>query len=711
MISKKVIYLIVSFLLFLFISFLYLIHFSLLDFLDKKIKDDFFIIRGIEKPTGNIVIVNIDEKSLLKLGQWPWERSKIATILKNLTNAGAGIIGLDIFFSEKDKKSPSLIAKNICKIAKKNYNSDKILANTIAQTPTLLGYVFNFEQNFTKNTLPNIPAIFIEKNFNKDSLLIPKGYISNIPILQNSAYSSGYLNMIPDRDGVVRYVPLIMKYQFSIYPSLAFEMFRVAMNAKKVFINYGENGVENIKLKNLTIPTNNIGGLYINYRGPSHTFKYISASDVYFNKFDKNLVKNRFILIGTSAIGLFDLRNTPFDTVFPGVEIHANIIDNLLNQDFLIKPKYNQTLTIFALLILTILIALVSYRLKSFISFLITLIFIGVYLYLSYYLFKKYILIDVSAIIVLIITLYTLFTMINYFYQEKETKKIKKAFAKKVSESVMEEILKNPDKKLLTPKEKEITIFFSDIRNFTTISEQLKNPTKIISLLNDYLTPMAKIIIDHYGTIDKYIGDAIMAYWNAPHDVKNHADEALSSAINQIELLKKFQKIFKDKYNVDFNIGIGINTGIATVGEMGSEGRADYTVIGDSVNLASRIEGLTKQYKTHIIITENTKQSLTQNYTLRELDIIRVKGKTEPIKIYEVFGFYQKNEEFEKNLKIYYNALYLYRKGEFQQAKEIFEELYKDNKEFLYELYINRCNSLLENKPKNWSGVFTYTTK
>jgi len=681
-----------------------------LDILDKKIKDEFFLIRGIQKPTGNVIIVDIDEKSLSKLGQWPWERKKIAEILTNLTNAGAGIIGLDIFFAEKDKKSPSFMAPKICKVPKNIYNSDKILANIIANTPTILGYVFNFENNITKNQLPNIPAIFIEKNLKKEFLLQPKGYISNIDIIQKSAYSAGYLNMIPDIDGVVRYVPLLVKYQYSIYPSLSFEMFRLAYGIKKIFINYDENKIKNIKIDQITIPTNTIGAIYVNYRGPSHTFKYISASDVYFNEFNKSLVKNKFVLIGTSAIGLFDLRNTPFDTVFPGVEVHANIIDNLIKQDFLYEKNNNTVKTILFLLAVTIIIALTSYLLKAFYSFIIFLILILGYIYYSYYMFNKHILIDIAPIIILASSLYLILTLINYFKKEKESLNLKKAFAKKVSPSVMEELLKHSNEKLLSPREKEVTIFFSDVRNFTTISEKIGNPKKLINLLNNYMTPMTNIIVNHKGTIDKFIGDAIMAYWNAPNDVKNHADEAISSALEQIKLLNELKKKFKKEFNINFDIGIGINTGIATVGEMGSEGRADYTIIGDSVNLASRLEGLCKAYKAHIIISEFTKEKLTKKYILRELDLVKVKGKNLPVKIYEVLGFGE-NKEFEKELKTYYNALEYYRKGEFKKALDIFEELYKKNNNYLYQLYIQRCKNLIKEPPKNWDGIYVFKTK
>jgi adenylate cyclase len=268
----------------------------------------------------------------------------------------------------------------------------------------------------------------------------------------------------------------------------------------------------------------------------------------------------------------------------------------------------------------------------------------------------------------------------------------------------MEELLKQPTD-ILAPKEKEITIYFSDIRSFTTISEKLKDPKKVIEMLNEYFNPMTNIIIKYEGTIDKFIGDAIMAYWNAPHNIKNHADKAVSAAIEQIKLLKELNKKIYEKFNINIDIGIGINTGIATIGEMGSRGRADYSIIGDSVNLASRLEGLCKFYKTHIIISEFTKEKLTKEYIVRELDTVYVKGKNEAITIYEVIDFGKKDfSEYQKALKLYKNA-------KFKEAKEIFEKLYNKEKEYIYLIYIKRCEEYIKNPPKEFNGVYKFTTK
>jgi adenylate cyclase len=687
---KKIYFLIISILIFLFSVFLYLLNPLTLDNLNKKIIDSFFFVRG-DVPTTNLVtIVDIDEKSLSKFGQWPWERKIIAKIVENLTKAGVGIIGYDIFFPEYDR----------------NKTNDIIFAKALQNSPSILGLMLYFDKNITKNTLPNIPAIFIQRNFQTEFLPTAKGYLANIPLLQQSVYSSGFVNMIPDNDGIVRYVPLIIKYKDSFYPSLAFEMYRLSQGVSKIIINYTPVGIDNIHLdNNQTIKTDRFGRVFINYRGKRGKFNYISALDIYNNTFDKNLVKNKFVIIGTTSAGLFDLRATPYESVFPGVEIQATLLDNLLKNDILHKPENKEIINIAVIFIVTFLSAFIIYRFSAIKAFIFIILLISLVYYGGYYLFSKYLII-LNAFYPLFSIILTSFilTTINYFFEYKNTLLVKNAFAKKVSPTVMEELLQNPTD-ILAPREKEITIYFIDIRSFTTISETLKDPKKIIEMLNEYFNPMANLIIKYEGTIDKFIGDAIMAYWNAPKDVLNHEDKAVICAIEQIKLLKNLNKKIYEKYKINIDIGIGINTGIATIGEMGSKGRADYTIIGDSVNLASRLEGLNKFYHSHIIISEFTKEKLKKDYIIRELDRVYVKGKNEAITIYEVIDFGKK--EFSE----YNKALKLYRKAKFKEAKKFFEKLYKQEGDYIYLLYINRCEEYIKNPPKDFNGIYKFTTK
>jgi adenylate cyclase len=688
---KKIFFFVITLLVTLFFITSYLFNPSILDTLDKKIKDSFFTLRGDISTTNMVTIVNIDEKSLSQFGQWPWNRKVMAKIVDNLTKANVGIIGYDIFFPENDGRD------------KKN---DYVFAKTLKNSPSILGIMFYFDKNVSKNTLPNIPAIFIQKNLEKEFLPIAKGYLANIPILQQSIYSSGFVNVIPDNDGVVRFVPLIIKYDDNFYPSLAFEMYRLAKGISKITINYTPVGIENIYLDNNQIlKTDRFGRIEINYRGKRGKFNYISASDIYNNNFNEELIKNKFVLIGTTSAGLFDLRATPYESVYPGVEIQATLLDNLLKNDIILYPNNKELINILIIFIVTILSAIVIYKFSAIYSFLfVTLLTVLIY-YGEYYLFYYYkTVLNIFNPLASILTLSFILTTINYFFEYKNTLKIKKAFAKKVSPNVMEELLKS-SQNILAPKEKEVSIFFSDIRSFTTISETLKDPKKVIEMLNEYFTPMSDLIIKYDGTIDKFIGDAVMAYWNAPQDTKNHADKAVSCAIEQIKLLKELNKKIYKKFNVSIDIGIGINTGIATIGEMGSKGRADYTAIGDTINLASRLEGLNKFYKTHIIITEFTKKRLIKDYISRELDTVYVKGKNEAIVIYEIIDFGKK--EFTE----YNQALELYKKAKFLEAKKIFDLLYNKEKEYIYLLYINRCEEFIKNPPKDFNGAYRFTTK
>jgi adenylate cyclase len=704
--------------------------------LDDRVRDFYFKVRGDEKVSDDIVIVDIDEKSLKELGQWPWERDKVAKVLNNLNSLGAGIIGLDIVFSEKDKTSPKLLAKKWGIDASKLPDYDEILAKTISATPTILGYVFDFSTS-SSNEAPQIPAIFIEKS-KQDREFIPtaKGVLPNIDIIQRAAYSSGFMNNIPDASGMIRSVPLMIRYDEELYPSLAFEMYRIASQSKKVFIKYSEAGVESVSVGGVQIPTDRFTRLYVNFRGGFKSYRYISAVDIYNNKVDAELIRGKFILIGTSAYGLMDLRSTPMDSVIAGVEVHANMIDNLLHQDMLIKPNWSEIADIMAIVSIIFIIVFI-YSFFSFYMLIVVYIlsFIGI-MYANYYLlFHQHIILNsifplISAILSLIGVL-----GINYLFESRQKELIKGKFANKVSASVMEDILKNSDSDTLEGRDKEITVFFSDVRGFTNISEAMGDAKALIKFMNEIMEPMTKIIIDEKGTVDKYIGDAIMAYWNAPLDVKNHADRAVNASLRQLHKLRdlnntlRLKEEFKnvvemaDKAGIFIvDIGIGLNSGKAIVGEMGSKRRSDYTVIGDAINLGARLESLCKYYGSRLNISNYTKERLKGRYIYRFLDLVRVKGKKKPVEIWQIHDFddskeplfYHTKESLLEELDRYHEAIELYKAQKFLDALEIFEELntleHKSNLK-IYDIYIERCKHYIEFAPKDFDGVFVHTTK
>ncbi len=708
---------------------------------DNKLKDYMFIYRGIEKDSRSVVIIDIDEESLKALGQWPWPRNKIAKILENLTTSGIGVIGFDIVFAEVDQSSPHKVLKDFNVVAKNVPNYDEIFNLTVSQTPTVLGYQFELEdKKFIKKEDLNIPALIIEKNKidGQDMLINAKGTILNHLSLQDSAYTSGFFNNIPDDSGIVRSVPMVIRYDDQLYPSLALEIIRVSSGINKVFVNYSELGVENIQIGDFKIPTDRHGRLVINYRGPTKTFKYISALDIYNGTFDPADIDGKVAIIGTSAAGLNDLRAMPFESVYPGVEVHANAIDNILTGDFLSRPNWVDG----ANLIIIFLIAIFATFLVTFTPFwfnpVVLFSFVGIILVASFQaLFHYGIIVNTILPLITVITSILVATFLDYMFEVKNEAIIKKKFASKVSKDVMESLLENPDSNVFSANSKEITVFFSDVRGFTNISEAMPSAQVLIEFLNEYMDPMTDIIIKEQGTVDKFIGDAIMAYWNAPGDVENHADKALIATLKQLHAMKalnqklrddpRFHDVVKmsDKQGVPIvDIGIGLNTGVAIAGEMGSSQRSDYTVIGDPINLGARLESLCKYYGSKCNISEFTKLQLTGNYIYRSLDLVLVKGKSEPVQIWQVIDYDDKEmsetlfnvtrEELDQELANYHEALNMYQDASFKDALQVFIDLdnsYKKTNDKIYKIYIERCEHYIEFPPENFNGVFIHTTK
>ena len=669
-----------------------------------------FIVRGELPKSDNIVIIDIDNRSLSEVGQWPWSRDTIAKLIDNLSEANAGVIGLDMVFAEKDKSSPHLLKKKFPQILQNLPNYDERLAKTFSTSPVVGGYIFTNEKTKESQT-PLIPAVFIQRGLRDNHYLKEaNGIILNTPTLQQSLYSSGFFITKKNEGGVVRSAPLIYKYKAMLYPSLAFEMLRIYSGENKVEIVGDTDGVESIRFGKFQIPTESSGEFLINFRGKQKHFNYISATDILNHHFNPKEIANKFVLLGTSAPGLKDLRYIAYDSTFPGVEVHANIIDNILKGDFIQRPF---VATLYDLVILWVLIFSLMLIFAYITSWLIIPIAISLF-YLMMYGFYV-ILFDyglsltyVSPILAFISTL-ILSMGLDYFLASKQREQAKRILGKKVSPSVMKHLLAHAGEKLIESKEVEATIFFSDIRDFTSISEEIGSPKKLIEMLNIYMTPMSNIIIKHKGTIDKFIGDAIMAYWNAPVPIQNHAQLAVSAAIRQVEHLQKVNKKIYATYNINIHIGIGLHTGIITAGEMGSEGRSDYTVIGDNVNLASRIEGLTRTYDVEILISEETAAQLTDEHTLRLIDIVEVKGKSKAIKVYQVLTSITPLSKEE--LKSHNQALMLFQENHITNAYILFQKLNNEYPCTLYTHFMQRCQTYIDTPSLPFSPILKMRSK
>lgn len=680
------------------------------------------------KPHEAVAIIDIDDKSLKAEGRWPWPRNKVAELVDKLHEQGVSVIAFDIFFSEHEAN----IAQNfLTKLSKENlinaqaalqlkkfepiFDNDAVLAKSLANTTSILaiGFLPRLEK---ANQLPE-PLIKLQHS-DSDQLHIMegKGYISNIPILQNAAKLGGFINIFPDSDGIIRHAPVIMEYHGTVYPSLALQAVLSFLNQDIELITpiYGnEKKLEGIKVGSTIVPTDETGQVLIPFIGKSYTFPFYSATDVLHNNLPKDTLLGKIVFVGTSATGLGDLHATAIQNPFPGVEIQATLVNGILTDDFSIKPAWtygaNLVLTIFFGLVGTFLFPFMGPRILGAIIVLLppALLFIN-------NLFWEQTGIIISFI--LPVTLITVISFLNiiygYLFESRRRERLKAMFGQYVPEKHIDEMLKSSSGYALHGEDRDMSVLFADIRGFTTISEGL-TAAQLVEMLNTFFTPMTEIIFTHSGTIDKYVGDLIMAFWGAPLNDPNHASHAIQSAIEMQEKVREMHNSLSAQGWPSINIGIGINSGEMSVGDMGSRFRRNYTVLGDNVNLASRVEGLTKFYGVDIIVTENT-QSNQSDFIFRKLDLVRVKGKKKGIAIYEVICNREKlTPQLESELTAYQHALDLYFKQQWAQAFELFTQLQQTHpQKQLYALYIERIEQFKQNPPpSDWDGVYIHTSK
>jgi adenylate cyclase len=503
------------------------------------------------------------------------------------------------------------------------------------------------------------------------------------------------------------------------YPSLVLEMLRTAQKIPQITIHasqHKDNSVHSIlgvSLGNQFLHTDSTGQVTVNYRGPGLTFPYVSAADLLQGENSARL-KDAYVLVGTSAAGLLDLRATPFSNVYPGVEVHATLIDNLLHNDPFqhdIFTEIGLTYTVIILggLLLTTLLSYSSPLIGGFggMTLIVLCLFYGNYQHL----FLNHQLAGITYPLATIFTIFLFVTLFNYFFKDREKRFVQGAFGHYVSPDVVKELINSPEKLSLAGREKVITIFFNDIRGFTSISERMDSK-QLGLFMNEYLTAMSTVIMANKGTVDKFIGDAIMALWGAPLNDENHAANAVRASLQMMQTLQTMRGVWAEQGLPPIDIGIGLNTGMVSVGNFGSNQRFDYTVIGDNVNLASRLEGLNKIYGTNILISESTLEALKGRFVYRFVDLVRVKGKTKPVAIYEPILEGEAPASLQKDLEEFQHAIDLYRQRAFDQSLRIIQQLQMNKPDTLYKLYISRINHFRQNTPPaEWDGVYTATSK
>ena len=686
-----------------------------------------------------IVIVDIDEKSLTEQGRWPWNRNKMADLVNQLFDRyHINVLGFDVVFAEKDESSglknleniqqkyfaQDANVKNFIANLESKLDYDQNFANALKNRKVVLGYYFRQDGNAQDSNIGVLPAAsFVDGNFNGKPIAFmqAQGFGGNLALLQQNAASAGHFNPQPDIDGISRKVPMLIQYGGNYYEALSVAVAQLALNSAKLEAGFADGigvgdqyaGLEWLKLGTKYIPVDKDVSALIPYRGRQGSFRYVSATDVLTGKLPTNALANKIVLIGTTAPGLMDLRATPVQNIYAGVEIHANLIAGILNQNIKERPAYTMGAEVLLLILLGVLLALYIPVLSPLMA---TLVSIGslVVMTLGNLAIWQYgnLVLPVSSVLLMIISIYFVNMSYGFFVETRGKRQLAGLFGQYVPPELVEEMANDPESFNLEGESRDLTVLFSDVRGFTSIAEGL-DPKQLTQLMNELLSPMTAVIHQYRGTIDKYMGDAVMAFWGAPLNDAEHPKHALQAAMQMLRELKPMNARFAAKGWPTVDIGIGVNTGNMTVGNMGSSFRMAYTVMGDAVNLGSRLEALTKVYGVHIIVSETVKSRVPE-YLYRELDIVRVKGKAQSVAIFEPIceaGLEDKNIKDE--LKFYREAIKLYRAKNWDLAELQFlnmQKAYPNTR--LYLMYAERITYFRHYPPsEDWDGAFTYETK
>ena len=707
---------------------------SFLDTLENHAYDARVKLTLPEATEKHVVIIDIDEKSLGELGRWPWNRDVMSGIVDSLFDYyRIKTIGFDTVFAEADEDEGAKILKQMASGPLRNdvafikeysdamntLQRDVTFARSLENRKTIMGFVFDTDTR--KGTLPE-PVAALDSSvkgripFNK-----PQGYTANLDILQQSAYSGGFFdNPLLDADGVFRRMPLMQEFEGTLHESLALAVTRTAMGSPRLELivesgtdNKNELFLEWLKIGDVLIPVDDRAGILVPYIGPRMSFNYISAIDILNREHPAEKLKDKIALFGATAPGLLDLRTTPLEAAFPGVEIHANIVQGILDQTIMHQPGYTTGIEFLLLLviglILTFLLPVLAplWGLLASVSVLALIVISNMVVWQAHQL-----VLPIASPVLLIILLFILHMTYGFFVETRGKRQLAHLFGQYVPPELVDEMSMKMDDINLDGEIREMTVLFTDVRNFTHISESME-PKELTQFINGFLTPITRVIHQQRGTIDKYMGDAVMAFWGAPLEDRQHALHALQAAMQIAERIKELKPEFEARGWPEIKIGVSVNTGEMNVGNKGSEFRVDYTILGDAVNLGSRLEGLTKVYGVDIIVGENTRHAVPE-FEFRELDRVKVKGKDKHVAIYEPLGLIENvDKEVRKNLKRFHLGLKHYRNRRWDDAEqEIFTLSRAEPDRKIYQIYLDRIIRFRKNPPPdNWDGSITFSRK
>ena len=682
-----------------------------------------------------VVIVDLDERSLAEIGQWPWSRAVIAQMVQNLFQQGAALVAFDVVFPEPDRMNPAIVADTIVGLDDATRqrlralpSNDELLAQVMARGRVVLGQAGYWEDRDVKAGPPIMRTIAVKKTKGAPDphALVPRfpDLVRNVPVIEQAALGHGIFSLEPEPDGIVRRVAALTQYDGDLYAALSIEMLRVAFGQQNMWVDVNEAGINAIVVGRLRIDTDEKGTIWP-YFAKRDLQKYVAARDVLAGTVDASQIRGKLAIVGTSAAGLLDIRATPVDRVIPGVEVHAQLIESVLTGEYLTRPNYLRVAELALLLTGGLLMIWLVPQVGAKWTLLLFFVVAGAAAGTSWYLFIEHrILFAVTYSVLAILLLYTLLTYTGYAKEESERRQVRQAFGYYLSPAMVEKLADDPSQLTLGGETRPMTMLFCDVRGFTTISEAFKSdPGGLTRLINKLLTPLTTIILDHRGTVDKYMGDCIMAFWNAPLDDDHHARNACRAALRMNAAMEPLNDRLAQEAEDEgrphhpMRIGIGINSGDVVVGNMGSDQRFDYSVLGDNVNLAARLEGQSKTYGVDVVIGENTYAAVADMATL-ELDLIRVKGKRDAVRIYTILGdeSVRGGNAFPVLEAAHQRLLDAYRGQRWSEARATLAECRKLTDGFavsgLYDLYAERLDEYESTPPgEGWDGVYVATTK
>jgi adenylate cyclase len=679
-----------------------------------------------------VTIVDIDEASLAKLGQFPWPRTRIADLIANLTKLGAVVIAFDIVFSEPDRLNPDVAAdtfRDLDEATREKLralpSNDQILADAMRRSRVVLGEsgLPQVQSEFDKS-LPLTGLAMLGEEPQQFMLDWP-GLLRNVPVIEAAAAGRGLFTIRPERDGIVRRVPMMMQAQGATMPSLSFEMLRVATGTDTIFIKADQAGIMSIGVKGFQVPTDRNGQLWVHFALGDPSI-FVPAVDVLEGRVPPEKIKGKLVLIGTSAVGLNDNKTTPVSPVMPGVEIHAQVIESALTRAVLSQPNYGIAVEFCAAMLFGILVIAFAPQFGPITLVAVGALFATLLIGTSWYFYtQQRLLIDFTYPLLSTTSIYLTLIFSSFVREQAQRRQIRSAFSQYLSPALVEQLAQSPEKLVLGGEEREMTIMFSDVRGFTSISESYKHdPQGLTTLMNRFLTPLTNTILERMGYIDKYMGDAIMAFWNAPHDDREHELNACTAALEMLERIAALnqQRELEAQQGghayIPINVGVGLNTGVCVVGNMGSDLKFNYSVLGDSVNLASRLEGQSKEYGFPIIVGSRTALAVKDKFAILELDFIMVKGKKEPEVIYAIAGREDTahSARFQRLRNLTIEMLACYRNRDWEGALAAIERGRRTDEarslELLYNLYEARILDYQENPPpEDWNGAYALLTK